>query len=117
MYESFVANDKDSVVVLVQGIAWIDAENYRIVRLRTDLLKPQPRIRLQRQTTEITYAPVEFKQMAAAMWLPSEVAVTLQWRGKTYRNFHKYSDFKAFKTETKEKIRTTGQPPTAPPGE
>lgn len=117
IYESFVVKEKDSVAVLFQGFAWIDSESYRIVRLRTDLLKPQPKLRLQQQTTEIKYAPVEFKQVAAAMWLPSEVAVTLEWRGKTYRNFHRYSDFKIFRTETKEKIHSVDQPATAPPGE
>jgi hypothetical protein len=115
MYERFNA-DKDSVLVLFQGLAWVDAENYRIVRLRTDLLQPQPQIRLRRQTTEIKYAPVEFKQVAAAMWLPSEVAVTVEWKGRTFRNLHKYSDFKVFNTEFKEKVRPADQPAPPPPG-
>jgi tetratricopeptide (TPR) repeat protein len=93
-----------SVLVLFQGLAWIDAGNFKIVRLRTDLLKPQTRIRLQRQTTEISYDPVQFKQIAFALWLPSEVAVTLQWSGRTYHNTHKYSDFRLFNTQTQEKV-------------
>lgn len=115
MVERFNA-DKDSVLVLLQGLAWIDAESYKIVRLRSDLLKPQPQIRLHQQTTEIIYAPIEFKQVATAMWLPSEVGVTVEWKGKTYRNLHKYSDFKVFNTEMKQKIHSADQPATAPPG-
>jgi len=109
--------DRASVLVLLQGLAWIDADSYRIVRLRTDLLKPQPQIRLQQQTTEIKYAPIEFKQVAAAMWLPSEVGVTVEWKGRTFRNSHKYSDFRVFNTEMKEKKRPVDQPAPPPPGE
>lgn len=106
--------DESTVLVLFQGIAWIDAENYRIVRLRTDLLKPQSSIRLNRQTTEITYDPVQFKQMASAMWLPSDVAVTVEWKGKTFRNRHHYSDFKLFNTEAKDKVQHLDAPEDAP---
>ena len=106
MVERFNTSDT-SVLVLFQGLAWIDAGTYEIVRLRTDLLTPQTKIRLQRQTTEITYDPVQFKQIASALWLPSEVAVTLQWAGKTYRNTHRYSAFRLFNTDTQERV---GQP-------
>jgi tetratricopeptide (TPR) repeat protein len=104
----------ESVLVLFQGLAWIDAQSYKVVRLRTDLLKPQTKIRLERQTTEITYDPVQFKTLSAAIWLPSQVAVTVQWQGRTYRNMHTYSDFKLFNTGTKEKIQKVDVPPQEP---
>jgi Tfp pilus assembly protein PilF len=107
--------DRESVLVLSQGLAWIDSNTYKVVRLRTDLLAPQPRIRLERQTTEITYEPVQFAQLAAAMWLPSEVAVTVEWKGRTFRNSHIYSRFKLFNTEVKERTRETLPPPPTPP--
>lgn len=116
MIERFNINDV-SVLVLFQGLAWIDADTYKIVRLRTDLLKPESKIRLQRQTTEITYDPVEFKQVASAIWLPSEVAVTVQWAGKTYRNMHKYSGFKLFNTGTEERVHPVDVPAPAAPEE
>jgi hypothetical protein len=103
MVERFNTDD-GSVLLLFQGLAWIGADNFKIARLRTDLLQPQTKIRLQRQTTEITYDPVQFKQVASALWLPSQVAVTLQWAGKTYHNEHRYSDFRLFNTQTQEKI-------------
>jgi hypothetical protein len=107
--------DRDSVLVLFQGVAWIDRDTYKIVRLRSDLLAPQPKIRLERQTTEITYQPVQFTQLASALWLPSEVAVTVEWKGRTFRNSHTYSRFRLFNTEVKEKIRRTEPPPATPP--
>jgi hypothetical protein len=110
MVERFNA-DGGPILVLLQGLAWIDAESYRMTRLRTDLLKPQPKIRLERQTAEITYSPVRFKQSALEMWLPTQVALTVEWRGKTYRNLHRYSDFRLFSTETRENVH-----PASPPG-
>lgn len=101
----------NSVLILFQGLAWIDAQNYKVVRLRTDLLKPQPQIRLNRQTTEISYDRVTFKEMSAEMWLPREVAVTVEWEGRTYRNMHKYLDFKLFHTESKQKMEKVISPP------
>jgi hypothetical protein len=109
MIERFNTND-GSVLVVFQGLAWIDADTYKIVRMRTDLLKPESKIRLQRQTTEITYDPVQFKQLAAAVWLPSEVAVTVQWAGKTFRNMHKYTDFKLFNTGIEEHVKPVDAP-------
>ena len=85
--------------MLFQGIAWIDSSSYKIVRPRSDLLTPQPRIRLERQTTEITYEPVQFREVASAIRLPSEVAVTVEWKGRTVRNSHTYSRFKLFNAE------------------
>jgi hypothetical protein len=116
MVERFDA-DKVTVLVLFQGIAWIDASTYKIVRLRSDLLTPQPTIRLERQTTEISYLPVQFKQVAEAMWLPSEVAVTVEWSGRTFRNSHTYSRFRLFNVEMKDKVHTVEPTPPPPPVE
>jgi hypothetical protein len=44
-----------SALVLVQGVAWVDADSYQIIRMRVDLLAPRRDIGLQRQTTEILY--------------------------------------------------------------
>jgi tetratricopeptide (TPR) repeat protein len=116
MIERFNTNDA-SILVVFQGLAWIDAGTYKIVRLRTDLLQPESKIRLERQTTEITYAPVQFKQIASAVWLPSQVAVTVEWAGKMFHNIHSYSDFKLFNTGTEEHVKPVSVPPAAEPAE
>jgi tetratricopeptide (TPR) repeat protein len=92
---------------LIQGIAWVDAGDYQIIRLRTDLLKPLPKVRLARQTTEIQYGQVHFKDTPAGLWLPQEVVVTVQWKGRTFRNSHSYSNFKHFNVATEEKRKQT----------
>lgn len=108
--------EKGSALILVQGLAWVDPANFQIVRLRTDLLAPQPKISLERQTTEIRYQEVAFKEVATALWLPQEVDVTVELRGRVYRNQHHYSEFKLFNVETKEQRKKQAASP-APIGQ
>jgi hypothetical protein len=94
-----------SATVLVQGVAWIDPIEYQILRLRTDLLTPRPDIGLQRQTTEIHFGEVRFKDVPTLLWLPQEVVVTMKWNGQSFRNLHQYSDFKLFNVEAEGKLK------------
>ena len=98
-----------------QGLAWIDAETYEIVRLRQDLLKPLPEIRLARQTTEIDFGAVRFKKFTEEFWLPQRVYVAVDWNGKRLRNEHQYSQFELFNVSATEndnqrRTRTTPKP-------
>ena len=111
--EERFSTDEGSALILIQGLAWIDPTTFQIVRLRTDLLAPQSKVRLQRQTTEIHFKEVSFKEVATAFWLPQEVSVTVDWRGRVYRNWHRYSEFKLFNVETKEERKALLLP--APP--
>jgi hypothetical protein len=96
-----------------QGLVWIDAGNYEIVRLRQDLLTPLPEIRLERQTTEIDFGAVRFKKFPEEFWLPQRVAVAVDWSGKRLRNEHRYSKFELFNvsaTENEKQRRTAATP-------
>ena len=96
-------------VVLIQGLAWVDASSYQIRRLRTDLLRPLPLIHLDRQTTDISFKQVSFTDVKSDLWLPRQVAVTVDWNGRVYRNWHTYSDFKLFNVEARQnKVPTAG---------
>jgi hypothetical protein len=90
-----------SAVILVQGVAWIDPVTYQIVRLRTDLLAPPPLLDLAKQTTQIEYQQVRFKDVPDTLWLPREVRVTVVWNGQTFRNISSYSKYQLFKVNTK----------------
>jgi hypothetical protein len=67
-----------SIAVLFQGMAWIDESDFRMVRLRTDLLAPRPDIYLRRLTSEVRFSEVHiFVQNAqVSLWLPQETKVT-----------------------------------------
>jgi hypothetical protein len=45
---------------------------------------------------------------------PQKIAVTVDWKGKTFRNSHRYSDFKLFNVATEERRKTTVPPSPAP---
>lgn len=110
--------------VLVQGIAWIDPASGQIVRLRVDLLAPRPDIGLLGDTDEVTFGKVQFPEMpAVSMWMPKVVMVTIRvedmarvdhprplfqrhrktghWDAITYRNIHRYSDYRMFASKSK----------------
>jgi tetratricopeptide (TPR) repeat protein len=112
IYGSFKIGE-NTEATFKQGIAWIDEENYQIIRLASDLLKPLPRIRLDKLRTQIDFDEVRFNQATEKFWLPVQVIVTVQWSGRFLRNTHAYSDFKLFNVEASQKIekpKSAGRP-------
>jgi len=86
--------------MLFQGIAWVDSNNYQIVLLRTDLLKPLNEAGLKRSTPSTEYGEVSVRGVPGTFWLPQKVDVFISYRGKTFRNRHTYSNFRLFKVES-----------------
>jgi VWFA-related protein len=91
-----------SIPILLQGLAWVDAATYQIIRMRTELLRPQNDMDLKEQTTQSRFSEVRFKDSPQVLWLPVEVTVTVDWRGRVYFNRHDYSDFKLFRVEAQD---------------
>ena len=89
--------------LLSQGLAWVDPVNHQIIRMRSDMLEPLPQLGLVGHTTQITYAEHHFSSSPASFWLPEQVVVTIQFGSRTYRNTHRYSDYKLFSVESYEK--------------
>lgn len=87
-----------------QGLAWIDPPSYQIVRLRTELLRPLPELRLERESTEINFHQVGFRRLKQTFWLPQQVTVAIDWNGKQLRNTHAYSDFRLFSVDATERV-------------
>ena len=48
---------------------------------------------------------MRFTEISAPLWLPRDVTVTVEWKGKKFRNLHHYSHYKLFQVETKEKLK------------
>jgi hypothetical protein len=92
-----------SMTTFSQGLAWIVSENYQIIRLRTDLLKPLLEVKLEKMTTDITYGEMHFKGVATGFWVPTEVTVAVDWNGRHLRNEHRYSKFKVFNVQATDK--------------
>ena len=87
--------------MLLQGIAWIDQTDFRIVRLRTDLLAPQPEIALQEQTSNIRFGPVRIAALDSELWLPQAVDVAMRANGQFLRERHRYSRYRLYQAKSK----------------
>jgi len=84
-----------------QGVAWVDSSDFRILRLRTDLLSPVPEVSLHRLTADIQFQLTQVAEVASPLSLPSEVTVTSEIGGATLQEVHKYSSYRLFRARSK----------------
>ena len=92
-----------SGTVYLQGLAWIDPVNFRIVRLRTDIEQPESNVGLQKETIEVLYSEVNFGKSQETLWLPQDVTVTGQLKQFLFHNEHRYSDYRLFDVQVEQK--------------
>jgi hypothetical protein len=98
---SLLATAADTIPLLYQGVAWIDAHDFQILRLRTDLLAPLPQYNLTRVTSTIEYAQVRIPDLADPLWLPQEVQLVWQTNGEESGELHRYSKYQLFRATIK----------------
>jgi hypothetical protein len=96
-----IVASRESVPMLLQGIAWIDQADFRIVRLRTDLLAPLPEFSIQKQTANILFGAVRIAEINSELWLPQVVHVEMESRGQVFEEQHKYSKYRLYKAKSK----------------
>ena len=90
--------------VALKGRAWIAADSYQIVRLETNMVAPMPQIRLAAEHVDIEYAPVKFRKGTLEMWLPANVEVYSDWKGRRVHRRHIFSNYLLFSVDDKQKI-------------
>ncbi|MGA8271017.1 MAG: hypothetical protein WB919_05610 [Candidatus Sulfotelmatobacter sp.] len=96
-----IVNDRGSVPMLLQGIAWVDESDFRVIRLRTDLLAPRPEIQLEKQTADIVFGPVKIASVDSVFWLPQAVSLDMEAGGRFFREDHKYSKYRLFRAKSR----------------
>ncbi len=89
------------ISILLQGVAWIDSSNFRIVRMREDILTPRPDVYLNRFTTKIQFGEVNISKAASSLWLPRQVDIEWEFKGILFQRRHSYSDYRLFATKAK----------------
>jgi hypothetical protein len=62
-----------NILIFRQGVAWIDADDLRIIRVREDLLAPSPETGLTNFTDTIRFGAVTVRKADASLWLPRDV--------------------------------------------
>jgi tetratricopeptide (TPR) repeat protein len=90
--------------VALKGRAWIAADSYQIVRLETNMVAPMPQIRLAAEHVTIEYAPVQFQKGTLEMWLPANVEVYNDWKGRRVHRRHTFSNYLLFSVDDKQRI-------------
>jgi hypothetical protein len=89
-----------SATVVVQGLAWIDAQTFQVLRITTWLLAPRRDIGLSSQISTVDFYLVRPIGTERLMWLPRDVQVEALFRGRKVHNTHQYSNYKLFRVES-----------------
>jgi len=89
------------ILVFYQGIVWIDPDNWRIIRMREDLLAPRPDVKLTHFTAVVRLGAVTVKRAAASLWLPREADLTWNLSSEKGRQRYVYSDYRLYTVQTK----------------
>lgn len=95
--------------ILLKGKAWIDVENYQIVHLETDLMRPIPEVKLSKEHQALDYGPVQFQQKGQRLWLPLEAEIYVDAGGKQFHHRHAFSEYRIFSVDAQDKV---GNPKT-----
>ena len=85
----------------MQGVAWVDAADFRILRLWTDILAAPPGVPLRKFSTDAHFAEARIAEIAYALWLPRQIVVDWNIAGSTQRNTHTYSNYRLFRAKSK----------------
>lgn len=93
--------DRTLMTVLFQGVVWVDASDFRIVRMREDLLAPRPDIYLKALSTQIRFGDVSIQKAATSLWLPREVTIAWEYKGMAAEQRHLYSDYRLYAVKTR----------------
>jgi hypothetical protein len=89
------------ISILYQGVAWIDSSDFRIVRMREDLLAPRPDAYLERFTAQIRFDEVSISKAASSLWLPQEAIIEWEFKGQFVQQRHVYSHYRLYEVKTR----------------
>jgi hypothetical protein len=87
-----------------RGLAWIDANNYQILAMESDIMHSIPEIQLVRDHQLIEYGPVNFRHESMELWLPKSADWYCSLSGHRYHRRHSFSQFLLFATDDKQEI-------------
>ena len=90
--------------IALKGRAWIDANNFQVVRLETDLRETHPELRLNAEHLVMEYGAVKFKQRHEELWLPASADYYAILRGQKFHRRHSFTDYILFSVDDKQKI-------------
>jgi hypothetical protein len=87
--------------VFMEGVAWVDATSFAILRLRLELLSAPATVPLRQFSVDSQFAQVSIAELTAPLWLPTQIVITTNLAGSTQRETHSYSNYRLFRTRSK----------------
>lgn len=90
-----------SVPMLLQGVAWISQADYRITRIRADLLEPQTEIGYEKETAKIEFQTANISALHLKLWLPTAVTIETVIDGHLRREQHRYSRYRLYQAKSR----------------
>jgi hypothetical protein len=86
--------------VFMQGVAWVDPVDFRILRLWMDILAPPVGVPLRQLSSDVHFAETAIADLPSPLWLPREVVIITNV-GSVVRETHRYSNYRLFRTRSK----------------
>jgi hypothetical protein len=96
-----ILTEKGPLPMLLQGIAWVDQSDFRVVRLRTDLLAPLSLFAFQKLTANILFGPAHIADLDSELWLPQTVDAEMEANGQHLQEQHRYSKYRLYRAKSR----------------
>ena len=99
----------------MKGRAWITADNFQIVRIEAEMVRPMPEIELLSEHQIVEYGPVPFEKGRATLWLPKTGEIYLDFRRHKFYRRHSFDHYMLFSVDSIEKRKEPGTKPADKP--
>jgi Tfp pilus assembly protein PilF len=100
--------------IALKGRAWISASTFQILRMEMDMVSPVPEIRLRAEHIAVDYGPVRFRDRDVELWLPRDVEIFMDFRGRRSHRRHSFSNYMLFSVDDKQSIQAPKMTDAAP---
>ncbi|HKR85257.1 MAG TPA: hypothetical protein VJS37_13955, partial [Terriglobales bacterium] len=94
----------------LKGRAWISADNFQIIRIEADMVRPLPEIELLSEHQAVEYGPVPFAKKNISLWLLQRAEIYFDLHKHHYYRRHSFDHYLLFGVDSEEKDKT---PPTS----
>jgi tetratricopeptide (TPR) repeat protein len=87
----------------LKGRAWITADQFEVVQIEADMVKPVPEIQLLSERQTVEYGPVPFPNKNTTLWLPQKVEIYFDFRKHRYYRRHSFDHYTLFSVDAEHK--------------
>ena len=94
----------------LKGRAWVTADKFQIVRIESELVSPEPELRLASEHQVVEYGPVPFAKRNLQLWLPQSAELYLDFRKNRYYRRHSFDHYMLFSVDADEKRKEPKAP-------